>query len=146
MASGMLFVRLCKVPTEIRRGFYRIVWLNWNKPLINLVKAFSKSVGEWNEVLEGEHWLGFWYHNYWIRGLMSKKPSFLGEGSWLFQDSPIVDSHFPPCRISDSVNSFLFHMGGKEGNSFSSSEHPHSPEINGTQVTEPGSYSAYWIG
>lgn len=55
MASAMLFVRLCKVPTEIRR----VVWLNWNKPLINMVKAFSKSVGEWNEELEGEHWLGF---------------------------------------------------------------------------------------
>lgn len=71
---------------------------------------------------------------------------FWEKGAGFFKTPPWWILIFPPCRIFDSVNSFLFHVGGKEGNSFSSSEHPHSPEINGTQVTEPGSSSAYWIG
>lgn len=45
-------------------GFYRIVWLNWNKPLMNLVKVFSKTVGEWSVMLEDERWVRFRYRNH----------------------------------------------------------------------------------
>lgn len=90
-------------------------------------------------------------HRQWVGERVSEEPSVQEGGSWIFssQGSPtgycqliFLMEYICFCQLV----SFFFHVGGKEVNSFSSSEHRHSPEIDVTQVIEPGSSTAYWIG
>lgn len=120
---------------------------------MNLSEVFSRASGSeiWSRKMKGEgssggRAIGSESESLCLRNLLFWKE---GAGYSLRKAPPRgIASWFSSWSISASVSFFLFffHVGGKEVNSFSSSEHRHSPEIDVIQVIEPGSSTAYWIG